>query len=632
MQRFKAFILEGGNIRVGPKGQETSAAPFPVTAGTRHQVRSDIHNALASMGDSFHKEHGEHLFGQDHQRLHDATAFTGSTHDLMGQHVSHAEFAKHKPMVGDVDTQVTPEHKDKLAAHLTPGRKFGKYTVVGTKKHGNEISAVMRHENGEHHQFDFQGVSHPGSESSRFLHGSSWQDTSAGIKGAHHKILLNAIGGDTHKFSITHGLRSRTDESDPGVQHPRDVTRRLFGSNADHNDIHSFHGVTQLIKKHIPKDQHQAIYDKFKGSVSKMKGMDHGPALAHMRKHLGVRDTVNEGFLDRFKRRPAVEAPKERFPNSNKANDWMSQKVAHYERHKPSELHHLFSPASGDYMPKDVHVGSSWKKEHEDHYNELKKKHPEAVAKAKEMTTGIAGRVSLSRVGPNADFHGMSIHEAMKDDPCWTGYEMIGKKKKNGREVPNCVKEEEEHHVHVSYLGASPFPHMGHHTDIGGSMNAAPHGKKFIGLSGKSDAFSDKEREDIANKQSGGKIDFQTVKSPGVTIAKARNSMPATGRKVLHLHFGHDRRDFAEKLKASVENGKIPELNGQKFDEVNVHLPKDENRSHGMSGTKMRTAASEGDLNTFKKHVGPNFSDKEAKSLMDRTRVSLMAGKIKVKR
>ena len=156
MQRFKAFILEGGNIKVGPKGQETSAAAFPVTAGTRHQVRSDIHNALASMGDSFHKEHGEHLFGQDHQRLHDATAYTGSTHDLMGQHVSHAEFAKHKPMVGDVDTQVTPEHKDKLAAHLTPGRKFGKYTVVGTKKHGNEISAVMRHENGEHHQFDFQ--------------------------------------------------------------------------------------------------------------------------------------------------------------------------------------------------------------------------------------------------------------------------------------------------------------------------------------------------------------------------------------------------------------------------------------------------------------------------------------------
>lgn len=25
------------------------------------------------------------------------------------------------------------------------------------------------------------------------------------------------------------------------------------------------------------------------------------------------------------------------------------------------------------------------------------------------------------------------------EDPCWKGYEMVGKKKKNGREVPNCV-------------------------------------------------------------------------------------------------------------------------------------------------------------------------------------------------
>ena len=26
-----------------------------------------------------------------------------------------------------------------------------------------------------------------------------------------------------------------------------------------------------------------------------------------------------------------------------------------------------------------------------------------------------------------------------KEDPCWSGYEMIGSKKKNGKKVPNCV-------------------------------------------------------------------------------------------------------------------------------------------------------------------------------------------------
>jgi len=32
----------------------------------------------------------------------------------------------------------------------------------------------------------------------------------------------------------------------------------------------------------------------------------------------------------------------------------------------------------------------------------------------------------------------------MKNDPCWKGYEMIGKKKKNGKEVPNCVPVKED--------------------------------------------------------------------------------------------------------------------------------------------------------------------------------------------
>lgn len=25
------------------------------------------------------------------------------------------------------------------------------------------------------------------------------------------------------------------------------------------------------------------------------------------------------------------------------------------------------------------------------------------------------------------------------EDPCWVGYHMVGTKKKNGKEVPNCV-------------------------------------------------------------------------------------------------------------------------------------------------------------------------------------------------
>lgn len=31
--------------------------------------------------------------------------------------------------------------------------------------------------------------------------------------------------------------------------------------------------------------------------------------------------------------------------------------------------------------------------------------------------------------------------KSLKDDPCWSGYRMIGMKEKGGRKVPNCVPE-----------------------------------------------------------------------------------------------------------------------------------------------------------------------------------------------
>ena len=35
------------------------------------------------------------------------------------------------------------------------------------------------------------------------------------------------------------------------------------------------------------------------------------------------------------------------------------------------------------------------------------------------------------------------VNEAEEDNPCWDGYEMIGTKMKDGKEVPNCVPKED---------------------------------------------------------------------------------------------------------------------------------------------------------------------------------------------
>ena len=46
----------------------------------------------------------------------------------------------------------------------------------------------------------------------------------------------------------------------------------------------------------------------------------------------------------------------------------------------------------------------------------------------------------------------LSIYET-DSNPCWDGYEMIGMKKKDGKEVPNCVPIEEEIIEEAEYQG-----------------------------------------------------------------------------------------------------------------------------------------------------------------------------------
>lgn len=300
MISFKYFILEGGNIKVkDAEGKEVAAAPFAVK--NRTEQAGDVHDALHALHDSFHASTGKHLFGKDAASLKTGSAYSGSTRQFMNKdpqagNISDSEFTKHKPKVGDVDVQVPKEHKDDLHAHLTNniGKRFGKYTLVGIKKSGAETHAVMRHDNGENHQFDFEHVEYHGHEPAaheQFGHSSSWEDAKHGIKGAHHKILLSSIAtGAGKKYSAAYGMRSRTDENDPGIKEPKAISKSLFGAKANHDNIHSFVGLADSIKKHIPAEQHQAIYDKFKGSMASNKNVDSTKAIAHLKSTLGTKD------------------------------------------------------------------------------------------------------------------------------------------------------------------------------------------------------------------------------------------------------------------------------------------------------------------------------------------------------
>lgn len=512
LKSFGSFMLvEGGNIAV----EGGAAAPFSVTARNRQSRMDDIHHALSDLHDQYHKETGEHLFGKNKSGLKSGSTFAGSTRALMDKSIPHKSIAETMPTTGDVDAQMHHDHKNQMAKFLFPGRLIGKYMVVGTKKHGNEVSAVMRHENGEHHQFDFEGVHTdpktgeptPGEQ---FLHSADFSDRQRGIKGLHHKVLLNAIASaNNQKFSITHGLRSRdSGKDDPGLSDPTDVSTALFGPNADHSKVHSFQGLSELIRDHVHPDHHAAIYQKFADSVSKLKGADHSKAIAHLEKTLGSQ--------------PQAAAPQE-------------------EPQKPT---------------------------------------PKPAVKKK-----------------------------------------------------LAAKQEEEHHTSVVPLtGFSPISHMGHSQDLGSALSRLP-GTKHIGISSKSDVYSPEERKHILRRQwDDPENNVHVVKSAGDTVRKAFDSLPQSGRKVLHLLVGHDRKDFAAGLKKSLESGKIPEMEGNMFDDIQIHHPEDSGRSHGMSGTNMRTAASKGNTDEVHRHLGPMFSRAEAEEHTQRIGDAIKSGALKVKR
>ena len=57
----------------------------------------------------------------------------------------------------------------------------------------------------------------------------------------------------------------------------------------DHEKIHSFTGIADLIKKHKTPAEHKAIYDKFVSSTAAKPGMDHKKAIDTLAKHLNIK-------------------------------------------------------------------------------------------------------------------------------------------------------------------------------------------------------------------------------------------------------------------------------------------------------------------------------------------------------
>ena len=97
-------------------------------------------------------------------------------------------------------------------------------------------------------------------------------------------------------------------------------------------------------------------------------------------------------------------------------------------------------------------------------------------------------------------------------DPCWKGYQMVGKKKKNGREVPNCVPVEEEKQGHALVVNNKIVARDAKHRLV--SLAKEKHGglknnEVFLAYTGKSvgDKWKNDIKEETPNQHKHGGVD-----------------------------------------------------------------------------------------------------------------------------
>ena len=320
MLRFKKFLSEGGNLpfevaHPTEPNKTIQRVSDNVDSTKRDEQQGHFRDFFRAVHDDFSKKHGHGLFGNSGEALKNNTFASGSAEGYMDPNISHERFAKAKPTMGDFDVQIPSEHKQKLEDHLQPGQQYGNFKVVHVKKGGTQTHAIVQHlGTGQHHQVDFEPVEYdPDTQQptpyERFAHNSHINDLEQGLKGVHHKYLLQSLTSagqqsgliskmtgrgkaraetreegnyNPHTFSVDKGLRQKwekvgeengksivREKSPTESEYTKDlptIYKTLFNRDASEQDVADIHhtgGVVDHIKKHIPQEHHAKIFDTF---------------------------------------------------------------------------------------------------------------------------------------------------------------------------------------------------------------------------------------------------------------------------------------------------------------------------------------------------------------------------------
>ena len=203
----KRVIKEGGNLRLGDpaKGEPVhDADEIDLKVHNRTFMVGLLNKLLHDINKAFEAQNGVTLWSP---KLLQSQTFLGgsSLHFFNTSGISDEQFAKHKPKVGDIDTQCDKQLEPKVHHFLSShtNKKIGDTLFLGFSSGNEQFNGLFQFENPPIKiQIDFEfGRYSPETNAPddwfRFSHNSEWNDIEAGVKGVFHKYLYRSLSGIT---------------------------------------------------------------------------------------------------------------------------------------------------------------------------------------------------------------------------------------------------------------------------------------------------------------------------------------------------------------------------------------------------------------------------------------------------
>jgi hypothetical protein len=206
-------ITEGGNLSSKSPGwmgaADAEADEIDLKVHNRSVMVPLLDKLLHDINTAFQRQFKQPLWNP---QLLQSKEFLGgsSLHFFNTKGISDQDFVKHKPKVGDIDTQCDKELEPQIEQFLNSmiGKQVGDAKFLGFSRGNEQLNGLFEFQNPPMKiQIDFEfGKYNPQTKTPddwyRFSHSSAWEDIQVGIKGVFHKYLYRSLAkaGPTEKY------------------------------------------------------------------------------------------------------------------------------------------------------------------------------------------------------------------------------------------------------------------------------------------------------------------------------------------------------------------------------------------------------------------------------------------------